>query len=124
MQLIDLANELIAANRENRVAALLKDHYADDAVSVEAMAMPPMMSAETVGRDAIAGKHAWWESAFTMHDVAMEGPFLHGDDRFAVIFEADATNNETGERMKMREVAVYHVKAGKIVREEFFYVDG
>jgi ketosteroid isomerase-like protein len=47
-------------------------------------------------------------------------PFLHGDDRFAVIFDIDATEKATGQRMPMREVAVYHVADGRIVREEFF----
>ena len=35
--------------------------------------------------------------------------------RFAVIFEMDATSKETGETSHMNEVAVYHVKDGRIV---------
>jgi ketosteroid isomerase-like protein len=33
----------------------------------------------------------------------------------------DTENRATGERSQGREVAVYHVKDGRIVREEFFY---
>jgi ketosteroid isomerase-like protein len=66
-------------------------------------------------------KHAWWYGAFEVHDAGVEGPFPHGDDRFALIFDIDATNRATGERTRMKEVAVYHVRDGRIVREEFFY---
>jgi ketosteroid isomerase-like protein len=33
----------------------------------------------------------------------------------------DTTDKATGQRSQGREVAVYHVKDGKIVREEFYY---
>jgi ketosteroid isomerase-like protein len=76
------------------------------------------------GLAAIKGKHAWWQDNFEMHGGDVDGPFPHGDDRFAVIFEVDATMKATGQRSRMREVAVYHVKDGLIVREEFFYAMG
>jgi ketosteroid isomerase-like protein len=76
---------------------------------------------ETVGLPGIHGKHDWWENAFTVHELTVEGPFNHGSESFAVIFGMDTENKATGERRKDREVAVYHVKGGKIVREEFFY---
>ena len=45
---------------------------------------------------------------------------LHGDDRFAVIFDVAAREKASGKEMVMKEVAIYHVADGKIVREEFF----
>ena len=45
----------------------------------------------------------------------------HGEDRFAVIFEAAGRDKSSGDTFEMKEVAVYHVADGKIVREEFFY---
>ncbi|MFD2856413.1 nuclear transport factor 2 family protein [Seohaeicola zhoushanensis] len=48
-------------------------------------------------------------------------PMLHGDDRFAVVFEMQGKEKATGKAFDMKEVGVYHVKDGKIVREEFFY---
>ena len=77
--------------------------------------------AETKGVEGILGKHSWWEAAHVIHAASAEGPFLHGEDRFAVIFDMDVKNRETRERMQMREVAVYCVAGGRIVREEFFY---
>ena len=38
-----------------------------------------------------------------------------------MIFGMDVENRETGERSQMREVAVYTVAGGRIVREAFFY---
>jgi hypothetical protein len=80
-----------------------------------------LYAAETVGLAGIHGKHDWWDNAFTTHGLTVEGPFIHGDDRFAVIFGMDTTDNATGERRQGQEVGVYHVKGGKIVKEEFFY---
>jgi len=76
---------------------------------------------KTLGLAGIHGKHDWWEASFITHSLTVERPFCHGDDRFAVIFGMDTENKTTGERHQEREVAVYHVSGGKIVREEFFY---
>jgi hypothetical protein len=119
MTLKDIAEALVAGCREGREAETLGKLYAEDAVSVEAA--DTGMGVETKGLDGIRGKHAWWDGNFTVDNVKVGGPFLHGDDRFAVTFEMDATSKETGETSHMSEVGVYHVKDGKIVREEFFY---
>ena len=56
-----------------------------------------------------------------VHSSTVEGPFLHGEDHFGVIFDFDATDKESKERVTMKELAIYTVKGGKIIREEFFY---
>ena len=122
MALADIAKELVAGCRENRAEANLDKLYASDAVSVEAADMGNGRS--MTGLDAIKGKHAWWNANTTVHSVSVAGPFLHGDDSFAVIFKMDVTMKDSGRRDKMEEVAIYHVAGGKIVREEFFYGDG
>lgn len=119
MTLLDIANELVAGCRENRTRETLDRLYAEDAVSVEAADMGG--GRETRGLAAIHGKHDWWDGAFITHGLTVEGPFTHGEDRFAVIFGMDTENRATGARTQGREVAVYHVKDGRIVREEFFY---
>ena len=119
MTLKDIADALVAGCRENRTRENLDRLYAEDAVSVEPMDMGG--GRETVGRAGIHGKHDWWEANFDVPALAVEGPFLHGDDRFAVIFDMETVNKANGERRKDREVGVYHVKDGKIVREEFFF---
>jgi ketosteroid isomerase-like protein len=121
MTLNEIAAELIAGCREGRETENLDRLYAPDAVSVEAMAMEPGGSAETRGLAAIKEKHAWWNAMFEFLGGDIAGPFPHGDDRFAVVFSMTARNRETGEESAMQEVAVYHVRDGRIVREEFFY---
>ena len=116
------AEKLVAHCRAGTTRQGLKELYAPDAVSVEAVAMPGSGSAETRGLQGIEGKHDWWDSTMEVHSASTDGPYPHGDDRFAVIFEFDITDRASGQRNQMKEVAVYTVNpAGKIVREEFFY---
>jgi hypothetical protein len=117
--LLEIANELVSGCREGRERANLDRLYAADAVSVEAADMGG--GRETRGLAGIHGKHDWWSGAFITHGLTVEGPFVHGEDRFAVIFGMDTEDRATGLRTQGREVAVYHVAVGKIVREEFFY---
>ncbi len=118
----ETAEKLVSNCREHRTIPGLSELYDPDAVSVEATKMPGSDSRETHGVEGIKGKHEWWTSTMEVHDEQIEGPFLHGEDRFAVIFGFDATDKSSGRRMQMREVGIYTVNdAGKIVREEFFY---
>lgn len=119
MTLEEIANELVAGCKEGRERANLDRLYATDAVSVEGADMGS--GAVSEGLAAIHGKHEWWGGAFEVHGLTVEGPFTHQPDRFAVVFGMDTTDKATGKRSQMREVAVYHVKDGRIVREEFFY---
>lgn len=119
MTLSEIANELVAGCREGRAKDNLDKLYAPDAVSVEAADMGN--GREVHGLAGIHGKHDWWERTQIVHSGSVEGPFLHGDDSFAVIFEMDAEDKESGRRSQMREVAIYHVANDRIVREEFFY---
>ncbi|GGH29906.1 Ketosteroid isomerase-related protein [Cribrihabitans marinus] len=119
MSLKDIAEELVAGCRENRARANLDKLYAPDAVSVEASDQG--MPRETRGLDGIKGKHDWWENAMEVSGGDVSDPMLHGEDRFAVIFEVKGREKESGKDFEMKEVAVYHVADGKIVREEFFY---
>jgi hypothetical protein len=58
-----------------------------------------------------------------VHAAIAKGPYVLGD-RFAVVFNYDLTPKtgpDSGKRVSMEEVALYTVKDGKIVREEFMY---
>ena len=120
MTLQDIANALVEGCRTGKELENLDRLYHPQAVSVEA-ADYSGAGRETVGVDGIKAKHAWWDSAFEVHSADLEGPFLHGDDRFAVIFEMQGRDKESGKTFDMKEVGVYHVADGRIVREEFFY---
>jgi ketosteroid isomerase-like protein len=119
MDINEIGAALVAGCNAGQAKANLRVLYADDAQSVEAA---DMGNGTTVtGIAAIEGKHDWWDGAHETHSSTATGPFMHGADRFAVIFAADATTKETGVRFSMQEVGVYTVAGGKIVREEFFY---
>ena len=120
MDLKAIAEELVAGCREGREAENLKKLYAEDAVSVEA-ADEAGMGRETHGIDGIQGKHDWWNANYEATGASVSDPMLHGEDRFVVIFEVQGTEKASGDACDMKEVAVYHVADGKIVREEFFY---
>lgn len=120
MNLKEIADELVAGCREDRAKENLSKLYAPDAVSIEAQEMEGM-GRETHGVEGIRGKHEWWEGAHEVSGASVSEPYLHGDDRFAVIFEVQGKVKESGEAFDMKEVGIYHVANGKIVREEFFY---
>ena len=119
MDVKEIGAALVAGCNAGQAKANLRVLYADDAVSVESA---DMGNGTTVtGIAAIEGKHDWFDNMHEIHAATAVGPFAHGDDRFGVIFEADVTNKESGQRFQMKELAVYHVAGGKITREEFFY---
>jgi ketosteroid isomerase-like protein len=75
------------------------------------------------GIEAIKKKNQWWYDTHTVHGGEAKGPWPHGD-RFIVHFKHDVTAKEgpmAGKRMQMEETALYTVKNGKVVQEEFFY---
>jgi hypothetical protein len=88
-------------------------------VSVEAGA-PPGQSAESKGLDACLAKSKNWVEMHEVHSANVEGPFPHGD-RFAVLFDYDITRRDNKQRFRMKEIALFTVANGKIVKEEFFY---
>ena len=122
MSTMTVGTKLVELARQGKGVEAVETLYAKDIVSVEAASMPGM-SQEMRGIDAIRGKNKWWVENHEVHSAEALGPFPHGD-RFATVFRYDVTNKQSGQRMKMEEVAVYTVRDDKIVREEFFYTTG
>ena len=118
----DVGKKLVELCKQGKNEEAKKTLYANDIVSVEAGA-PPGESAEAKGIEAVMAKGKWWADNHEIHSAACEGPFPNGD-RFIVRFTYDVTNKPSGKRIKMDEGALFTVKDGKIVREEFFYVTG
>ncbi|MEM8936055.1 MAG: nuclear transport factor 2 family protein [Pseudomonadota bacterium] len=115
-----VGNALVAHCKAGTTNQGLDELYADDAVSVEAGDLGGG-NVVTSGLAGIKGKHEWWDNAQETHSSEADGPYFHGENRFGVIFSMDGTDRKTGERWNMKEMAVYTVEGGKIVREEFFY---
>jgi ketosteroid isomerase-like protein len=117
----EVAKRLVELCREGRFDLASAELHAPEIVSVEAFAPPGSpMPRKMEGIEAVRGKINWWVTNHTVHSASVSEPFL-SEDKFAVIFEMDVTPKMTGQRMKMKEVAVYTVRDGKLVHEEFIY---
>ena len=114
-----VANELVSLCRAGRNLDAVATLYARDIVSVEPVGSEEM-PAEMRGIDAVRGKNEWWFENHDIHSAAATGPFV-GEDQFAVRYDFDVTNRPSGQRMQMSEIALYTVKDGKIVHEQFYY---
>lgn len=114
-----VAQELVSLCRAGRFREVLDRVYSETIVSVEPVGNE-QMPAELSGIKAIRGKNEWWEANNEVHSVEVAGPFV-GEGQFAAHFTFETTFKPTGERKRMTEMALYTVKDGKIVREQFFY---
>ena len=116
---LEIGKQLVELCKQGKNEEALKTLYAKDVVSVEAMQMPNM-PAEIRGIEAVQAKSAWWAENNIVHEATCEGPFPNGD-RFVVRFKYEVTFKPANQRRTLDEAALYTVKDGKIVREEFFY---
>ena len=122
---MEVGKTLVELCKQGKFKEAMNSLYADNIVSVEAAA-PPGKSTRMEGIEAIRGKADWWEKNHEVHSVKVEGPWPHGD-RFIVQSILDVTEKSgtmAGKRFHMDEAALYTVKEGKVVQEEFFYAMG
>lgn len=119
MKTMEIANKLAELCKQGKNMEALDTLFAQDVVSVEALAMPDAPQ-EAKGLAALKGKNEGWLANHEIHSASVTGPWPHGD-RFVVGFQYDVTNKPSGKRMQMDEVGLYTVRNGKIAREEFFY---
>ena len=122
MTTAEVAKHLVELCRKGQFDEAAKQLYSADIVSLEAVDMPNAPR-ETRGIEGVKKKSEWWNANHTIHNFSADGPFV-AVDKFAVIFDIDVTHKPSGQRRKMKEVAVYTVGNGKIMREEFLYGAG
>jgi ketosteroid isomerase-like protein len=114
-----IADELVALCRAGRNLDALAKLYSPKIVSIEPVASEAL-PAEMTGVDAVRRKNEWWFDNHEVNSYEVNGPFI-GGDQFAVQYVLDTTFKPTGQRSASTEMALYTVKDGKIVREQFFY---
>lgn len=108
-------NELAQQGKYDQIQDEL---YADDAVSIEPPGSQGLQSVE--GLAAIKEKGRQFnEMVEEMHGGYQTDPVVAGNF-FSVAMGMDVTMKGIG-RSKIDEIAVYEVKDGKIVKEQFFY---
>lgn len=118
MNTTDIANKLVAYCRKGQWDLAQTELYSDNAVSIEPKGsnFPELTS----GLEAIKAKGAQWESMVEQfHGVEIEGPLVAADS-FSVTMKMDITM-KGAPRMQNDEIAVFKVKDGKIISEQFFY---
>jgi ketosteroid isomerase-like protein len=114
-----VAQELVSLCRAGRNLDAIHKLYSPKIVSIEPIGSEEM-PAEMTGIDAIRQKNEWWFENNEVHKAEANGPFV-GENQFAVQYTFEVTFKPTGQRTEMSEMALYTVKDGKIVREQFFY---
>jgi ketosteroid isomerase-like protein len=114
-EVADRFNELSQTGQWDKIHEEL---FSDDAKSIEPPGSPGMQSAQ--GIEAIREKgRQFGEMVEEMHGGYSSAPQVAGRF-FSVAMGMDCTMKGKG-RMKMDEIALYEVKDGKIVAEQFFY---
>ena len=119
---MEVGKKLVDLCRAGKSMEAVDSLYAPNIVSEEAQANPSMPQ-RMEGIAAVRGKDEWWVKNHDIHKVEADGPFPHGD-RFIVRYHFDVTAKSgpmAGKRMNLDEAALYTVRDGKIVQEEFYY---
>jgi len=114
----DIANRLYELCKAGQYEQAQVELYAEDAVSIEPVGAPGPQSVK--GRDEIVKKgEQFRDSIEAVHSASASEPIVAGN-HFALTITIDATFKGMGRNL-MEEVAVYEVKDGKVVKEQFFY---
>jgi hypothetical protein len=114
----DVANRLHQLFNEGKWSEAQEEFFSDDAESVEPPNSPGLQSVK--GLDAIRKKGQQFNDMVEeMHGGYVTDPVVAGN-HIAFGMGIDCTYKGMG-RQKMDEIALYEVKDGKIVKEQFFY---
>jgi ketosteroid isomerase-like protein len=114
----DVANRLNELFKENKWMEAQQELFSEDAESIEPEHSPGLKTVK--GKDEIRKKGEEFNNMVEeMHGGYSSEPIVAGN-HIAVAMGIDATYKGMG-RQKMDEIALYEVKDGKIVKEQFFY---
>ena len=118
MTTAEVAAKFNQLSKEGKWDKIQDELYAENAVSIEPPNSPGMQSVEGLAAIKQKGK-MFNEMVEEMHGGYATDPVVAGN-HFSVGMGMDVTMKGQG-RMKMDEIALYEVKDGKIVKEQFFY---
>lgn len=116
----EVANRFNELAQTGQWAAVQQELYAENVVCIEPPHAAAMGMTSVEGLDAIKQKGAAFNQMIEeMHGGYTTAPVV-GGNFFSVAMGMDCTMKGAG-RVKMDEIAVYEVKDGKIVKEQFFF---
>lgn len=117
MSIETIAQTLVEKCRTGANLDVVNELYHDDIVSVEPDYSPAPL---TSGKAAVIAKEeAFFGDVEAVHSNEVSNPIIAGN-HFSVTMKMEFTSKTYG-RTAMEEIAVYEVKDGKIIREQFFY---
>ena len=116
----EVANRFYQLCKDNKWNEVQDELYAPDAVSVEPPGAESQGLQNVQGLDAIKEKGKMFESMIEESYGGYCTEPVIGGKFFSVGMGIDAKMKGVG-RMQMDEIAVYEVRDGKIVREQFFF---
>jgi hypothetical protein len=117
MTIQEIAARVVELNRAGDHETVYRELYTPDAVSIENWGGKPERyeGLEAIGKKA----EGWMESVSEIHEITVGEPIV-SDASFAIVFGMDITYKDPAMgRQKMTELAIYTVKDGKIIEEEF-----
>ena len=114
----EVANRMYELFKENKWSEVQQELFSDDAESIEPPGSPGMQSVK--GKDAIKKKGDDFNNMIEEVHGGYTGEPIVAGNYIALAMGFDATMKGMG-RQKMDEIAVYEVRDGKIVKEQFFY---
>jgi ketosteroid isomerase-like protein len=114
----DVANRMNELFKENKWMEVQDELFADDVVSIEPEHSMGLKTAK--GKEALKQKAADFNTQVEeMHGGWCSEPTVAGN-YISFGMGMDVTMKGMG-RVKMEEIAVYEVKDGKVVKEQFFF---
>lgn len=118
METKEIANQLVTWCKAGDFEKPYQELYSPNIVSIENDGTAE--GARVEGFEGIKQKGEWWQENFEVHSTEVSEPLV-AQNWFSVRFDMDTTHKPSGHRSTMSEIAVYEVKDGKIVKEQFFY---
>ena len=118
MTVKEIADRLIALSKTGEFDKAQKELYGSDVVSIEPQESPGWAK-ETKGTGPVYDKIKKFMGMIEeTHAIEISEPLI-ATNSFAIYMRMDVTMKGQG-RMDMKELAVYEVKDGKVVKEEFY----
>ncbi len=117
MTTAEIAEAIVSMNRAGSYHEIYSNFYSPSAISIENWGGQREVYD---GITAILKKASDWEAGVEeIHSTSVSDPLV-ADSSFAVTFTMDITYKDPAMgRIKMTELAIYTVEAGKIIAEEF-----
>ncbi len=113
---LELGRQFVALFNQGLAEKIEREMYSDNIVSVEGHGVGMAWH----GKKMVEAKAKEWMADNIIHGMRAEGPYA-GSSGFAIKLEMDVETRSKNTRSVHKEVGVYTVQNGKIVREEFMY---